>query len=117
MATTPKTFKVLLKDGTSGRAVRLTARNNRTVLDWIPGAEHRETVSKKGQSSNHRIMLPVNNTKVIRAAYYDDWIVKTDKGFQVVKFDKTGETLFFVDKDVSESATKRAFGAWIKDVA
>jgi hypothetical protein len=117
MATTPKTFKVLLKDGSEGRAVRLTARNNLTILNWIPGAEHRESVSKTGQSSNQRIMLPVNGSKAIRAAYYDDWIVKTGKGFQVVKFDKTEQTLFFIDADASEAATKRAFTRWVKELA
>lgn len=116
MASSPKTHKVLLKDGTEGRAVRLSARNDRTVLNWVPGAVLRKTISKAGQESNQRLMLNVRGTKTVRAAYYDDWVVKTSKGFQVVKFDKSEESLFFVDSDSwpSEQAKDTAFILWTR---
>lgn len=114
--TSPRTFKVFLKDGTEGRAVRLTARNDLTVLNWIPEAELRKQVSKIGQITNQRLMLNINGTKKIRAAYYDDWIVKTKKGFQVVKFDKSEESLFFVNSDESEVWVKRNFHRWLKSL-
>lgn len=116
MTSSPKTHKVLLPNGFEGRAVRLTPRNNLTVLNWIPGAEARIQVSKGGQETNQRIMIPINGSKIIRAAYYDDWIVKTKKGFAVVKFDKTEREIFIVDKDASEADTKRAFNRWVKSL-
>lgn len=116
MATLPRTFKVLLPNGLKGRAVRLTSRNNLTVLNWIPGAVYREHVSKDGQSTSQRIMLPVNGTKVIRAAYYGDFIVKTEKGFSVVKFDKIETELFAIDPDATEDVVLREFNRWVKSL-
>ena len=116
MATSPRTEKVFLANGSEGRAVRFHARNNITVLNWVPNAEYREQVSKAGQTSNQRIMLSVNGSKVVRAAYYEDYIVKTEKGFAVVKFDKSDKELFFVDKDASAVSTKRAFNRWVKSL-
>lgn len=110
----PKTHKVILPNGTEARAVKLTARNNLTVLNWIPGAEYRERVSAKGQTSEQRIMAPIGGTKKVKAAYYDDWIVKVDGVFLVVKFDKVEETLFFPNS-FEERKVKRAFNAWKKE--
>lgn len=111
----PKAHNVLLADGTEGRAVKFSARNNLTVLNWVPGAEYREQVSKKGQISNQRLMVPLNGSKRIKAAYFDDWIVKTEHGFFVVKFDKVEDILFFPD-GFEERKVKRAYNAWKKSL-
>ena len=116
VASSPRTSLVLLPNGLEGRAVRLRDRNKLTVLNWIPGAEYREQVGKGGKVSNQRIMLPINGGKAVRAAYFDDFIVKTEKGFIVVKFDKTEQELFFVDTNATAVATKRAFKRWVSSL-
>lgn len=117
MAVSPKTHKVLLKDGTEVRAVKLSARNHLTCLNWIPGAEFRSQVSKGGQESNQRLMIPINGSKVVRAVYFDDWIVKTDKGFYVVKFDKVEESIFFINSYPDVKDGQKHFKRWVKDLA
>jgi hypothetical protein len=115
----PKTHKVILPDGREARAVKLRYTNVDTVLSWIPGSEFRERVGLNGVSTQHRIMVPVLNkqgipTSRFKAAYYDDWVVKVDGTFFIVKFDKVDESLFFPNA-FEENKVKRAHTAWKKE--
>jgi len=113
----PKTHKVLLPDGTEARAVRLRAGNHLSVLNWIPDAEFRERVAAKtGQTSEQRLMVPIDGTKRVKAAYYDDWIVKVGKTFRVVKFNESEREIFFINSFEDAAQGERAFNKWAKEI-
>lgn len=80
MATSLKTVKVTLKDGIEGRAVKVTPRNYLAVMFWS-GAEDASNVEKK----SYKLRVPLNGSKMIRIAVPGDQVVKTSKGFQVIK--------------------------------
>jgi hypothetical protein len=73
-----KTTPVMLKDGTAGRAVKLSDKNRFNVIDWL-GISYKDTDDMKG-----KLRFYQDGGKQIRIAYSGDTIVKTDKGFTVV---------------------------------
>lgn len=73
-----KTTAVMLKDGTAGRAVKLSDKNLFNVITWL-GISYKDHDYMKA-----KLRIFQNNGKRIRVAYVGDTIVKTDKGFTVV---------------------------------
>lgn len=80
----PKTREIVFLDGSIGRGANLTIKNYGAMLRWT-GGEAIFEMDKDGNYINHKIKLYHNGTKLRRVAIPGDLIIKTYKGFTVVK--------------------------------